>query len=111
MAIRNFLGSRHRRSFGKTLTPVHASRAESAGEDTLENRRTVAARGFIFTGIAYLKFMPIKAQFPEEHSEEGEFERQEDAFRGLISKDGSTSYPAAAGRYHLYVSLACPWAS
>ena len=55
--------------------------------------------------------MTIKAQFPEEASAEGEFERQEDAFREWISADGSTSYPAAAGRYHLYVSLACPWAS
>jgi putative glutathione S-transferase len=55
--------------------------------------------------------MPIKAQFPDEQSEEGEFERQEDAFRDLISNDGSTPYPAVASRYHLYVSLACPWAS
>jgi glutathionyl-hydroquinone reductase len=55
--------------------------------------------------------MPATAQFPEEQSEEGEFERQEDAFRDLVSADGSTPFPAAAGRYHLYVSLACPWAS
>ncbi|HET9522961.1 MAG TPA: glutathione S-transferase family protein [Terrimicrobiaceae bacterium] len=55
--------------------------------------------------------MPIKAQFPNEHSDEGEFERQEDAFRELVSTDGSTPYPAVAGRYHLYVSLACPWAT
>jgi putative glutathione S-transferase len=41
----------------------------------------------------------------------GEFQRQEDAFREWISNDGSTPYPAEAGRYHLYVSLACPWAS
>jgi len=53
----------------------------------------------------------IKAQFPEEQSEEGAFERQEDAFRDLVSADGSTPYPAVAGRYHLYISLACPWAS
>lgn len=52
-----------------------------------------------------------KAQFPEEQSAEGEFQRQEDAFRDWISADGSTAYPAARGRYHLYVSLACPWAS
>jgi putative glutathione S-transferase len=52
-----------------------------------------------------------KPQFPEEQSEEGEFERQEDAFRDLVSNDGSTPYPAIAGRYHLYISLACPWAS
>ncbi len=41
----------------------------------------------------------------------GEFQRQEDAFREWISNDGSTPYPAEASRYHLYVSLACPWAS
>jgi glutathionyl-hydroquinone reductase len=50
-------------------------------------------------------------QFPTEQSTSGEFERQEDAFREWISTNGSTSYPAAANRYHLYVSLACPWAS
>ena len=53
----------------------------------------------------------MKAQFPTEQSDSGEFQRQEDAFREWISNDASTAYPAAAGRYHLYVSLACPWAS
>src|SRR6267378_4386024 len=50
------------------------------------------------------------AQFPDEQSDTGEFERQEDAFRGWVTPDGSSGYPAAAGRYHLYVSWACPWA-
>jgi putative glutathione S-transferase len=53
----------------------------------------------------------MKPQFPTEQSDSGEFQRQEDAFREWISNDGSTSYPAAPNRYHLYVSLACPWAS
>ena len=53
----------------------------------------------------------MKPQFPSEQSESGEFRRQEDAFREWISNEGSTPYPAVAGRYHLYVSLACPWAS
>ncbi|HSI11706.1 MAG TPA: glutathione S-transferase family protein [Chthoniobacter sp.] len=53
----------------------------------------------------------MSAQFPDEQNDEGEFERQEDAFRDWLSTDGSTPYPASAGRYHLYVSLACPWAS
>src|SRR5437763_15232896 len=52
---------------------------------------------------------------PGHHASEatatGEFQRQEDAFREWISNDGSTRYAAEAGRYHLYVSLACPWAS
>ena len=47
----------------------------------------------------------------KEPSAEGEFERQEDAFRELVTSDGSSPYPAVAGRYHLYISLACPWAS
>ena len=53
----------------------------------------------------------MKAQFEKEQSESGEFQRQEDAFRDWISSNGSTGYPAVAERYHLYISLACPWAS
>jgi putative glutathione S-transferase len=53
----------------------------------------------------------MKSQFPDEQTKSGEFQRQPDAFREWVSNDGSTSYPAAADRYHLYVSLACPWAS
>ena len=53
----------------------------------------------------------MKAQFPDEETKSGEFKRQEDAFREWVSNDGSTPYAAEAGRYHLYVSLACPWAS
>jgi putative glutathione S-transferase len=40
----------------------------------------------------------------------GAFVRPETAFRNRVSADGSTGFPAAAGRYHLYVSFACPWA-
>jgi putative glutathione S-transferase len=50
------------------------------------------------------------AQFPEEQSKSGEFKRQEDAFRDWVKRDGSTPYQPEHGRYHLYVSLACPWA-
>jgi putative glutathione S-transferase len=53
----------------------------------------------------------VKAQFPDEQTKSGEFQRQPDAFREWLSNDGSTAYPVAADRYHLYVSLACPWAS
>jgi putative glutathione S-transferase len=53
----------------------------------------------------------MKAQFPDEQTRSGEFQRQPDAFREWLSNDGSTAHPAAADRYHLYVSLACPWAS
>jgi putative glutathione S-transferase len=54
--------------------------------------------------------MTAKAQFPDEQSKGGEFKRHQDTFRGRIAADGSSGYPAAPGRYHLYVSWACPWA-
>jgi glutathionyl-hydroquinone reductase len=40
----------------------------------------------------------------------GRFQRQPSTFRDWVSADGSTPYTAEAGRYHLYVSWACPWA-
>lgn len=41
---------------------------------------------------------------------EGAYVRAADAFRTPITADGRTGLPAAAGRYHLYVSHSCPWA-
>jgi glutathionyl-hydroquinone reductase len=46
----------------------------------------------------------------------GRFQRQESAFRNWITPDGTPGptgdggFKAERGRYHLYVSLACPWA-
>jgi len=39
----------------------------------------------------------------------GRFVRPDPAFRDRVAADGSTAYPAEAGRYRLYVSHACPW--
>jgi glutathionyl-hydroquinone reductase len=54
--------------------------------------------------------MSVTPQFPAETSRSGEFVRQEYTIRDRITADGSSGFPAEAGRYHLYVSLACPWA-
>lgn len=46
----------------------------------------------------------------------GRFQRQDSAFRHWVTADGSPGpsgaggFEAEPGRYHLYVSLACPWA-
>lgn len=46
----------------------------------------------------------------------GHFVRPRTSFRNWVTRDGSAGpsgaagFAAAAGRYHLYVSLACPWA-
>lgn len=55
--------------------------------------------------------MSSTAQFPRESDRRGAFVRQQSRFRDWVSADGSTGFPAEPGRYHLYVSLACPWAS
>jgi putative glutathione S-transferase len=40
----------------------------------------------------------------------GRFVRRPSAFRRFVTRDGSSGFKAEPGRYHLYVSLACPWA-
>ena len=40
----------------------------------------------------------------------GRFVRAESAFRSFVTADGASGFKAEPGRYHLYVSLACPWA-
>lgn len=49
-------------------------------------------------------------------AKDGRFKRSESAFRSWVTADGSAGptgqagFKAESGRYHLYVSLACPWA-
>jgi putative glutathione S-transferase len=40
----------------------------------------------------------------------GRFVRRQSQFRNWVTADGASGFAAEPGRYHLYVSLACPWA-
>ena len=51
--------------------------------------------------------MNIISQFPKESSN-GSFKRQKSIFRSII--DEESQYKPEKGRYHLYLSYACPWA-
>lgn len=53
--------------------------------------------------------MAAKGQFPDE-TRDGSFVRQSDTFRRWVRAVPDAEFPAAPSRYHLYVSLACPWA-
>jgi putative glutathione S-transferase len=44
-----------------------------------------------------------------EHAD-GSFRRQKSRFRNWVTADGSSEFAVEAGRYHLYVARACPWA-
>jgi putative glutathione S-transferase len=46
----------------------------------------------------------------QRQDEEGRFVRAETSFRDFVTADGSSGYRAEPGRYHLYISWACPWA-
>jgi putative glutathione S-transferase len=55
-------------------------------------------------------------QWYDTKASDGEFVRKESGFRNWVTADGAAGptgqggFEAEAGRYHLYVSLACPWA-
>ena len=49
-------------------------------------------------------------QWYDTRSSGGKFVRKAAAFRDFVTADGSSGYRAESGRYHLYVSYACPWA-
>jgi putative glutathione S-transferase len=46
----------------------------------------------------------------QETDDDGEFQRQETMFRDRVEDDPDARFRPEAGRYHLYVSYACPWA-
>lgn len=52
----------------------------------------------------------------EAESQDGEFMRLDSQFRNWVTADGAAGpsgeggFPAEPGRYHLYISWACPWA-
>lgn len=45
-----------------------------------------------------------------EQDQSGQFKRMPTLFHNWITADGSSGFKAEPGRYHLYVSLGCPWA-
>src|SRR5882757_3930233 len=67
------------------------------------------AHGELIDGVWHTRFHNTKATG-------GRFQRTEPKFRNWVTADGSAGssgcggFAAARGRYHLYVSLACPWA-
>jgi glutathionyl-hydroquinone reductase len=58
----------------------------------------------------YGDFRPKRPQ-PPEGARPGDFVRAAYPFQGRITADRSSGYPAEPGRYHLYISWACPWAT
>jgi glutathionyl-hydroquinone reductase len=45
----------------------------------------------------------------DDNDKTGEFKRGQSVFRNFISREKGAEFPPEKGRYHLYVSYACPW--
>lgn len=66
----------------------------------------------LVNGVWTEDWQPVQAK-----DEKGGFVRQVSGFRNWVTPDGAAGpggeggFPAARGRYHLYVALICPWAS
>ena len=66
--------------------------------------------------MGFLKNGTWHDEWAHNDEDSGEFERDESAFRSWITPDGTagptgeSGFAAEPGRYHLYISLACPWA-
>jgi putative glutathione S-transferase len=58
----------------------------------------------------YLEHGVWKTGWYDTRKTSGEFVRPSSQFRRRVTADGSSGFKAEPGRYHLYVSLACPWA-
>jgi hypothetical protein len=71
----------------------------------------------VFIAVTALLLKTSRIKMPsakEEHKSivdpaTGEFKRPAAQFRNFISSDRGSQFPPEKGRYHLYVSYACPW--
>jgi glutathionyl-hydroquinone reductase len=91
-----------RASIGSNRHTVHGSFALRIGR-LHRARLEIHVSGFLEQGQWHDGWYDTRAS-------RGEFVRTNSQFRNRVSADGSTEFPAEPGRYHLYVSLACPWA-
>lgn len=65
---------------------------------------------FPFTNICPKTGNPAKiTDWVNPADKSGEFKRQQSVFRNWISREAGAQFPPEKGRYHLYVSYACPW--
>ncbi|XP_050232375.1 uncharacterized protein LOC130014558 [Mercurialis annua] len=66
---------------------------------------------FILSPLLFRQNVQIAHYATDGKPDTGAFERTASTFRNFISRDPNSQFPAESGRYHMYVSYACPWAS
>jgi len=95
---------------------MHSAAVRVVHPHALASRSAVTARRCRPSPARSNRHVPAMARVMEksalaEVSNAGEFKRTSSVFRDFITQEeGTNTFAAEAGRYHLYVSLACPWA-
>jgi hypothetical protein len=104
------------RNFGSNLSSCSSSELPVCPADSIssglspERRRRRRRRGEERTPRGSVFFCSM-ANTQKLEMKDGEFKRTESQFRSFVSREPGADFPPEAGRYHLYVSYACPWAS
>jgi putative glutathione S-transferase len=73
-----------------------------AGRDLVGRGGIVRSMGQMIDGVWHTGWYDPDAK--------GAFRRPKTRFRSWVTEDGASGHRAEPGRYHLYVSHACPWA-
>ncbi|KAI0021270.1 glutathione S-transferase omega-like 2 [Xylariomycetidae sp. FL0641] len=100
----------YRRAFSSSSIK---GRATAALPTLLQSRRPLAAETHRTNLVAIPSQVRMGSKITEwvkPGDKSGEFKRQTSAFRDWISSEPGAKYPPEKGRYHLYISYACPWA-
>ncbi|XAR70654.1 hypothetical protein NMG60_11027572 [Bertholletia excelsa] len=80
-------------------------------ESTTFRLKQTHPRDLPLTSLNFKRTVLMARSAIDELSDTGAFVRTASTFRNFISKDPNSPFPAESGRYHLYISYACPWAS
>ncbi|KAI1339502.1 glutathione S-transferase omega-like 2 [Xylariaceae sp. FL0016] len=89
---------------------VVANQARNFASSSRANPRTTALRLPPVLTRPHIRMGSKITEWVKPGDKSGEFKRQTSAFRDWISAEEGAKFPAEKGRYHLYVSYACPWA-
>ncbi|KXS09942.1 hypothetical protein M427DRAFT_63186 [Gonapodya prolifera JEL478] len=85
------------------------TRSPVAAPARISHPRTMASTKASSASVDAQK-QDLPAIFKWANQSDGVFRRQVSSFRFWISNDPQATFQPAKGRYHLYVSWACPWA-
>jgi putative glutathione S-transferase len=88
----------------KNGNKIEVSQTNKKGK-SLPPKLMIKLGKFVWTTLWQMMMSKLAPRSPS-----GEYIRPSSEFRNFVSTKEDSLYPAATGRYHLYVGMSCPWA-